>query len=193
LASTALAPERLARADLFRFVAACYYEPDPAFAEEGLFDSLAASAQRVDPELAKHARGLGQAFAAENLDALRIDYTRLFLGPSEVYTRPYASEWADGDAADPSPAYAEAGLEIDEGFHERPDHVAVELEFLYRLIHQDAPADLRKRFLAGHLGRWVRPFTEAVRTGAESAFYRELAELTERVVAMESTTFGSEV
>ena len=46
------------------------------------------------------------------------------------------------------------------------------------------------RFLDEHLGRWVRPFTAAVSSGAQSAFYRELAELTDRFVRMESGSTG---
>jgi TorA maturation chaperone TorD len=45
---------------------------------------------------------------------------------------------------------------------------------------------LRERFLHGHLGGWVAPFTDAVRAGTQSAFYRELAGLTERFVMMEA-------
>lgn len=46
---------------------------------------------------------------------------------------------------------------------------------------------LRTRFLGEHLGRWVGPFTAAVKAGAQSAYYRELAALTERFVRMEAT------
>ena len=40
-------PDRAsAREDLCRFLAACYYEPGPEFAEEKLFDSMLAAASR---------------------------------------------------------------------------------------------------------------------------------------------------
>ena len=71
--------------------------------------------------------------------------------------------------------YAEGGFEIDEDFRELPDHIAVELEFLYLLIYDENEARrngdaaalaeilaLRRRFLDAHLGRWVGPFTAAV-------------------------------
>jgi TorA maturation chaperone TorD len=45
---------------------------------------------------------------------------------------------------------------------------------------------LRAKFLRGHLARWIAPFAQAVRTGAQTAFYRDLADLTERFVALES-------
>jgi TorA maturation chaperone TorD len=50
-----------------------------------------------------------------------------------------------------------------------------------------AVAGLRRRLLDQHLGAWIGPFAAAVKAGAQHAFYRELAELTERFVRMEST------
>lgn len=88
--------------------------------------------------------------------------------------------------------YEEGGFELAEDFRDLPDHVAAELEFLYLLLFREgrAGADdalvLRKRLLGEHLGRWIGPFTDAVRAGAQCAFYRELAELTNRFVAMEA-------
>jgi TorA maturation chaperone TorD len=189
LASTAPAPERLARADLCRFVAACYYEPGAEFAEERLFESMHAVAGRLDANLAGRARRLGETFAAETLENLLVDYTRLFLGPADILAKPYESVWTAGENDSTAALlglYAQGGFEVDEGFRELPDHIAAELEFLYLLIHQDAPKELRRRFLDEHLGKWVRPFAQAVEAGAQTLFYRELAQLTERVVAAEA-------
>lgn len=176
---------RLARADLCRFVAACYYEPGPEFVEERLFDSMYAAAARLDPELAERARRLGQAFSDDDLEDLLVDYTRLFLGPGPVAAQPYGRVWMNGEKP-VLPMYAEGGFEIDESFRDLPDHITAELEFLYVLIYQGGPESLRKRFLQEQLGPWVRPFTQAVQAGAATAFYRELAELTERMVALEA-------
>ena len=194
-----------ARADLCRFLAACYYQPGPEFSEERLFESMSAAASRIDPALGALARRLGDAFAADDAQTLLIDYTRLFLGPIDPRARPYGSVWLSGEAAlmqDSTVAvlalYEEGGFEIDEAFRELPDHVAVELEFLYLLIFKqsqatllgaagdaEAAAALKQRFLAVHLGAWVGPFTAALKEGAETAFYRELAELTWRFVRNE--------
>jgi putative dimethyl sulfoxide reductase chaperone len=191
-----------AREDLCRFLSACYYEPAPEFAEERLFDSMLAAAQQLDPELAEQARRLGEAFAAEDLQTLLVDYTRLFLGPVDPRARPYGSSWLGGEGAlmeDSTLAvldlYREGGFEIDEDFRDLPDHVAVELEFLYVLNFRQNQArglgdtgaraeceQLQQRFLADHLARWIGPFSAAVRAGAETAFYRELAAMTERFV-----------
>ncbi len=208
---THLHDQGAARQDLCRFLAACYYQPGPEFAEEKVFDSMLDAATRIDPELAALARRLGQAFAAEDPQDLLVDYTRLFLGPVQAPAQPYGSVWLGGSddlMQDSTMAvlelYAQGGFEIDEDFRDLPDHIAAELEFLYLLIYRENEAHrsdeaaalaavtaLRKRFLLEHLGRWIGPFTATVKTSAESAFYRELATLTERFVSMEAKYAGA--
>lgn len=197
--------EATARADLCRFLAACFYEPTPAFAEEKLFDHMVVAAKRIHPDLADQASRLGQAFAAHDLQELLVDYTRLFLGPMAMLAKPYGSSWLGAPtspAENPLPSilalYREGGFELDPELAELPDHVAIELEFLYLLIftaHQAALAGdaaavagkeaLLQRFFSQHLGAWIGPFTAAVAAGAETPFYRELASLTERFLRMD--------
>jgi putative dimethyl sulfoxide reductase chaperone len=219
-ASTVLAPERTlareagdidlardaARADLARFVAACYYEPEAAFAEERLFEHMAEAAALVDGELRSLAVSLGETFTAQPLQELLVDYTRLFLDPVQVRARPYGSVWLSGEDQLMQPStlavrslYDEAGFEIDDEFRDLPDHVAVELEFLYLLGFREnearragdeavlaSVAALRWRFLGEHLGRWVAPFARAMREGAQTRFYGTLADITERLVGLEA-------
>lgn len=192
-----------ARADFCRFLAACYYEPAVAFTEERLFDSMAQAASRFDADLAAGARRLGEAFAAEPVENLLVDYTRLFLGPIDAPAKPYGSVWLGTESTlmqDSTMAvlalYEEGGFEIAEDFRELPDHLAAELEFLYLLLFKaNRPgnaeetatvASLRARLLGEHLGRWVGPFAEAVARNARRDFYRELAALTDRFVKLEA-------
>ena len=196
----------LARENLSRLLAACYYEPGPEFAEEKVFDSMLEAATRIDPQLAAYARLLGVAYAAEGPEALLLDYTRLFLGPNHIAAKPYGSIWLEGQNSvmgDSTMAvqklYEQGGFDMREDFREVPDHIAVELEFLYLLIYREneaardaepearqAIASLRKHFLDEHLGRWIAPFTSAVIAGAQSGYYRQLAELTAKFVGMET-------
>lgn len=195
-----------ARADFCRFLAACYYEPGPEFVQERLFDSMLDAAGHVDPQLAAGTRRLGKAFSAVETQDLLIDYTRLFLGPVDALAQPYGSVWLGKEKTlmqDSTMAvlamYEEGGFDLAEDFRELPDHVAAELEFLYLLLFREdqalrsgdvaareAIAPLKKRFLEGHLGRWIGPFADAAKTGAQCAFYRELAELTKRFVEREA-------
>jgi TorA maturation chaperone TorD len=200
-----------ARADLARLLAACFYEPGPELAEERVFDALAQAAAGVDPALGEGAARLGAAFAAADLRTLLIDYTRLFLGPVDPRARPYGSVWLEVDGGvmqDSTMAvaalYGEGGFDVSDDFRDLPDHVAAELEFLYLLLFKsaqgaaggdpmasDAAFALRRRFLREHLGAWIRPFTTAMRAGAETDFYRALADLTERFVAGEAAAVAS--
>ena len=196
-----------ARENLCRFLAACYYQPGPEFAEEKMFDSMLDAATRIHPDLAAHARRLGEEFCAEGPASLLLDYTRLFLGPTHIVAKPYGSVWLDGEEGlmrNSTMAvlemYQEGGFGMGEDFRELPDHIAAELEFLYLLIYREneghrngesealkAATGLRKRFLNEQLGLWIGPFTTAVKSGAQSGFYRELAELTDRFVKMEAS------
>ncbi len=195
-----------AREDLCRFLAACHYQLGPEFAEEMVFDSMFNAAIRIHPDLAAYAKRLGDLYASEGTEELLLDYTRLFLGPTEAIALPYGSVWLEKDKTlmgDSTMAvqalYAEGGFDIDEAFRELPDHIAAELEFLYLLIFREnearregnvdalkARAALRKRFLEEHLGRWIEPFAAAVVAGAQSGFYRALGEFTARFVRMEA-------
>ena len=198
--------EKLAREDLCRLLAACYYEPEPAFAAEGLFDNLLAAARQVDEAFVPHAQAMGEAFRATAAQALLLDYTRLFLGPMDILAKPYGSVWLDQEKTlmnDSTMAlldlHKEAGFEMDEEFRELPDHVAAELEFLYLLIFRENEAlragdttkheqarVLKRRFLTQHLGRWIGPFAAAMHGNAQTDFYRQLADMTEKVVKLEA-------
>lgn len=200
-----------ARADLARLLAACYYEPGPEFAEEGVFGAMTQAAANIDPALAVDARRVMDAFAAADLQTLLVDYTRLFLGPVGTRAKPYGSVWLEVDGGlmqdstlAVSRLYEQGGFEIAEEFRELPDHVAAELEFLYLLLFKAARAaasgdgavlatafELRRRFLEEHLGAWTGPFAEAIRAGAETDFYRALADLTERFVRREVAATSS--
>jgi len=194
-----------ARADLCRLLAACYYEPAPEFAEERVFDAIVAAADGIAPELGATARQLAQAFTADDLQALLIDYTRLFLAPEGPLAQPYGSVWLAGAQPlmqDTTMAvialYEEGGYELAEDFRDLPDHIAAELEFLYALIFREAQAarrgdtgqlddarTLRRRLIAEHLGRSTPPFAAAMRSGAQTTFYRKLATLTARFIERE--------
>ncbi len=196
--------EATAREDLCRFLSACYYEPAPEFAEEHLFENIVIAAERLHPDLADHARALGDAFAAQDLETLLVDYTRLFLGPMEALAKPYGASWLPGPPQgedNPPPAvleiYSEGGFDIDPEFMELPDHVAVELEFLYLLNFNEQRAvsaaehqalqTLKQRFLREHLGAWIAPFSAAVGSAAQTEFYRVLAAFTKRFVQIEAS------
>jgi TorA maturation chaperone TorD len=190
-----------ARADVYRLLSACYYEPDAAFLEEELFGQMKSSMAKASQQHVPAVVALEEAFKGSDLDELKLDYSRLFLGPFEIPAKPYGSVYLDGEkvvmgdsTVQTMELYREGGFNVAADFSEMPDHVAVELEYLYLLSYnqgQTAESDgdgaeklriLKKRFLDEQLGRWIAPFTEAMRTHAETEFYKKLADLTEQFV-----------
>ena len=187
----------LAKAEAYRALSVCYYEPEEAFLEEDLFGQLEEALSALGSKHAPDARAMGTFFGKTPREDLRVDYTRLFLGPFTTLARPYGSVYLDGSdvvMGDSTMAvqalYHEGGFCVADAFTEMPDHVAVEMEFLYLLNarlgkglvepgrHQQH-AKLERRLLNEHLGRWIRPFTEAIESCASTDFYRTLATLTQ--------------
>lgn len=186
-------------------IAAAAVDNRSDFTDERLFNSIASAAQRINTERGEHAQRLAAAFAAADLLDLLVDYTRLFLGAPQALAKPCASVRLTTDPGlmqqsviELQQLYAQGGFAIDEDFRDLPDHVAVELEFLYLLnfqLNQACAADdtvavqaveaLRTAFLVVLLGCWLGAFIVAVHDRAQSDFYRELAEFTELFVRLE--------
>ncbi|RJQ19720.1 MAG: hypothetical protein C4560_05865, partial [Nitrospiraceae bacterium] len=87
--------------------------------------------------------------------------------------------------------YKSAGVEMDPQQKDIPDHIAVELEFLYYLITKEIEAyrasnkeeaqkqlNTQRDFLVQHLGKWIAPFAKDMKEGAKSPFYQNLADCT---------------
>jgi TorA maturation chaperone TorD len=189
----------LARADIYRLLSACYYQPEESFLEEEVFSQLKPALSKAHTSGVIEASGLDDSFRASGVEALLLDYSRLFLGPFSILAKPYGSVYLDGEKVVMGDStmqalelYREGGFDVAEDFREMPDHIAVELEFLYLLsfrIGQESDDEeqtrlvaLKHRFLENHLGRWVGTLSAAIRNGAETDFYKLLADLTEAFV-----------
>ena len=189
----------LARADVYRLLSACYYQPEDSFLEEDVFSQLKTALAKASPGGVIDAAALDDCFKASGVEVLMLDYSRLFLGPFEILAKPYGSVYLDGEKIVMGDStmlalelYREGGFEVAEDFLEMPDHIAVELEFLYLLSFRIGKASddeerarlivLKQKFLEEHLGRWVGTLSEAIRKGAQTDFYKRLADLTEQFV-----------
>ena len=183
--------EESRRAVCYKALAQCYYPPD-----QDMLDAL----RRPDPAAPQSVRTMGeQADAVDDLETLRIDHARLFVGPYKLLAPPYGSVYLEenrlmGESAlDVQAIYAETGLDV--VIHGPPDHISIEMEFLYALVLKEMAAlhnsdiqarqawrEKQRQFLSVHLGRWVAPFTDRVLQGADTDFYRALARLTREFV-----------
>lgn len=71
--------------------------------------------------------------------------------------------------------YRKAGFELNQDARELPDHLALELEFMGRLLSQGALAEARA-FFTEHLGGWAFRCLEEIRRKAVSGFYQAVSD-----------------
>jgi putative dimethyl sulfoxide reductase chaperone len=208
-----------ARGAIYRLLAQCFYAPTQELVDElvrgpsaALLTSLLTAFQvgTLEEMLAPEkngANGSGPS-GVSMLDALKDEYMRLFEGPGHMQVAPYESvhrkDVSDMErglvmgpaTADAKRRYAEAGLALATDYHDLPDHVAVELEFMCYLCSKqvqagDAARDTtslqaQREFLREHLTQWLPDFCKAVVRASKVRFYRDLARVTEEYVASEA-------
>lgn len=183
--------------DCFRLLSACFYPPKKQlYLQEGLFQNLTAALKLVCPDASMFSKKMEEAFLCYSSEDLMVEYARLFVGPYELKAPPYGSVYLDherrvmGDSTmEVIKIYKEAGLSVDEDFKELPDHVAVELEFMYYLIYQEVEAlekaqldkgltrkETQELFLNRFLKPWVSHFCTKIKESTENEFYEALAD-----------------
>ena len=186
------------RANIYKILSVLYNQPDDEI--EQLLAYLQESLQAYHPQLVTLVEEMMEEYLAFNGDItpLKVDNAKLFIGPFDVLAPPYGCIYLDGERklmGDSTMAavelYKEAGLIIDEGFKDAPDHITAELEFIYYLIARYLNADdkkyieLQHLFIKDHLGRWVEPFTARILQRAETHFYKNLGLITKKFIDLE--------
>jgi len=185
------------RSDCYRLLAACFYYPNKeVFIQENLFKNLTESFKKICPPAAKFSEDMEKAISHYSNEDLLVDYSKLFVGPSELIAPPYGSVYLDGvrqvmgdTTMEVIEMYREAGLSISADFKELPDHIAVELEFMNFLIFKEVEAiersdldaalkfsEKQNLFLNKYLGKWVSPFCNKIKEGTDNKFYIALAD-----------------
>ena len=159
-------------------IAACWREPSErlvAVANEGELTPVVGDLDGVDHE------------------ELRVEYTRLFIGPAGPPCPPYESVYRDGeDDAEFGPVegpstvavrrwYREFGVQPAPDHSDLPDHIATELEFAAALA-DEGRADRLDQFLDEHLRVWTDEFLAVVEAETHTAFYAALARTTREVL-----------
>ena len=107
------------------------------------------------------------------------------------------------EMADIAGFYRAFGFNLGGEVRERPDHVAVELEFMHILAlkeayafetniseHVEICAEAQGKFLQAHLGRWVNLFAQSVAHNAPDSLYVPLAQFTADFVQVDADRLG---
>ena len=187
------------RADSYKLLSECYYLPDNALIQK-IVDIT-----QTNQFFAELCNCIPSGF---ELESLKIDYTQLFVGPFKLLAPPYGSFYFEdsrimGESTiDVRNWYEKEGLDV--VIKDAPDHIAMELEFMYYLIAKQTQAtneenlqniqlyqQKQKTFLYSHLARWVPEFAENVQKYAQTEFYKKLAQLTEMFIQKDLDTCAS--
>lgn len=143
--------------------------------------------------------------APQDTESLATECACLFSGPGRAEVPPYESLYLaplpqvmQGPALSAVRFYRAHGFLPREDFHDCPDHIAVELEFLAHLSHCEATARLageadlahqyraaQLRFLATHLGRWAPAFCHLLQERSRLPLFTQAAESLRALVAEE--------
>lgn len=173
----------IAKANCCRILADCFWEP--RLPDIAAWSLLSESAQLMDDEVTVALVAEAQSEAGKlDPDQLPILYSKLFLGPFEVVAPPYASIYLDQEEAfagrtqtEVLAIYSKGGLQLPPLAGETPDHISVELEFLYFLLVkaiQEAEGDYleqAQQFTTSHLLEWLPGFLAQLELAPEARFY----------------------
>lgn len=202
-----------ARTLLYQFLSLAFYEPNVDLFEDfkkadNVEQLLAASCLLLGSQgeqIMGEILDLVNTADADREDALRelkAEYTRLFMGPMTPACPPYESvfdkerpEESWGTMAGPATdamarALADEGLKMTLEFAELPDHVAIELEYMYYLLSQayygkeNTEKYLEKAdvFLAEHLAKWLPEFGVLVSKKSNHLFYQKIGLLLDQMI-----------
>jgi DMSO reductase family type II enzyme chaperone len=146
--------------------------------------------------------GPGLSEEARSLQALEMEYNRLFVGPGSPEAAPYESVYRDPQGLVMGPAtrdvarqYKEAGLAPAAYHHDLPDHVTMELNFMAYLALKKSKAqgeetliwlEKERTFLQEHLDAWLPLFCQRVVATSRHPFYTALARLTDTFVSLDA-------
>jgi TorA maturation chaperone TorD len=185
--------ENCLRAEKYKFLSECYYLPDEGFLQK------VAEISQTDGSFVELSSCVS---SSADLELLVVDFAGLFVGPYKLLAPPYGSFYLEdgklmGDSTlDVKKWYEKEGLDI--VVKDAPDHIAMELEFMYFLITkqikaiedsnlQDAQSYMQKQtaFLQTHLARWLPKFAENVQQNSQTEFYKQLSQLTNNFVQKE--------
>nr|WP_272977230.1 molecular chaperone TorD family protein [Pelovirga terrestris] len=176
--------------------------------EEGLFAQLREALELCHPDSASLADAMATSLRDAPQQDLLIDYAKLFVGPDVLLAHPYGSVYLDGpkvlmgdSTMDVIARYQDADFAVSPELKEVPDHIAIELEFLYLLCFNAALAQTeertddqqhwnqhRQQFIADHLGRWIDEFCGRLSNNTQCDYYRHLADLTQRFINAQKAT-----
>ena len=185
-----------ARASVFNLFTALLCQPEEDLIQnDQVFDTLKLALDNVNPDCSEIVGRMQEAVKQSTAQELLIEYTRLFIGPFKTLVPPYSSLYFGSETLMSDETvwvvdfYRRAGLKFDQETKEVPDHIAIETEFMYWLIHNEIKAldsgdrdrafslwENQQEFFAKHYKKWVCEFCAKVATETNNEYFKLLSE-----------------
>ncbi|NOX18754.1 MAG: hypothetical protein GXO87_10805 [Chlorobi bacterium] len=111
------------------------------------------------------------------LEDLQVEYTGLFITafpevPAPVFGSFYFERELIGESTERIiEFYEKYDFHVSEEIGEPPDHFAVELEFVFRMIESEIPLEIQALFIKEKILSWAEKFAEKIRASAKTPFY----------------------
>lgn len=192
-----LAINESTRQNIYETLVKCYHLPTQSLKDNllGLQNNL----EKIESKAIPYVSNMISDMERRSVNFLSVDFTRLFIGPYSLPAPPYGSVYMEnkrkimGDSTmDALNRYRTFGLAISEGVKEVPDHISIELEFMFFLIYKEVNSILyndpessqvyiaeQLSFLEDHLYRWVPPFAGSMIEYSGTEFFRSLGKATQ--------------
>lgn len=185
-----------ARASVFNVFSALLCQPEEELIQnDQVFDTLELALNNVNPACSEIVGRMQEAAKQSTAQELLIEYTRLFIGPFKTLVSPYSSLYFGSETLMSDETvwvidfYRKAGLKFDQETKEVPDHIAIETEFLYWLIHNEIKAldsgdrdrafslwENQQEFFAKHYKKWAPEFCTRITTETNNEYFKLLSE-----------------
>ena len=185
------------RMEIYLILADCFRLPDTGLSEK--LGRMSDRIRYIDSNGLEHVSKMKICLdQEEDLDQIKVEYAKLFVGPYNLKAPPYGSVYLETEnrvmqesTFDALKLYRSAGLDMAVDFKDAPDHISAELEFMSFLIFKEVEAlsindieacyvfnDKQRSFMMRHLGVWISDFLQKIEENAKTEFYLSLGRLT---------------
>ena len=155
------------RADIYKLLSVCFQTPNENLS--GYLSELRKSVRIAYPDIFENLSP--KLTASEDVEELKLEHTRLFIGPFKLLVPPYGSMYLESEGQlmtnstmDLLRRFREENIDV--AIQEIPDHITIELEYMYLLIYKEMKADelnqskLQKNGTGSKLGHHEVPESE---------------------------------
>ena len=129
------------RAGIYKLLSVCFQTPDDKLS--GYLSELCKSLGIAYPDIFENRSP--KLTATEDVEELKLEHARLFIGPFKLLAPPYGSMYLDSEehlmtnsTLDLLSRFKEENIDV--AIQEIPDHITIELEYMYLLIYKEMKA-----------------------------------------------------